>query len=197
MNRFQQIVLAIGSIGFFAAAPVANAGLLDVIDPADITLTVGSLSAPCPAGITCGTGYISYVHDITDNGFAIGDTINSATLNIFLKDSGGSEGITITVSLGQTQTDANIGTTATETVILTAPSVADLQADGLIGVKVGVQQQSSGQPSDFVFDRSELSVDFTKKGVNLNPAATVPAPATLALIGLGLTGIGLRKRRKV
>ena len=102
----------------------------------------------------------------------------------------------VTVSLGQTQTDANIGTTATETVILTAPSIADLQADGLIGVKVEVQQQSSGQPSDFVFDRSELTVDFTKAGANLNPAANVPEPATLALVGLGLTGLGFRRRRQ-
>jgi hypothetical protein len=165
----------------------------DVIDPADIELTVGS-TPTCPAGFVCGTSFISYVHDITDNGFTVGDTINSATLNIFLTDPGGSEVVQITVALGQTQTDTNISSTATETLALTAPSIADLQADGLIDVSVEVQQHG-GPASSFVFDRSELSVDFTARASS-EISAEAPEPATLALFSLGFAGLGWSRRKK-
>jgi hypothetical protein len=204
MNRFQKIALALASVGSIAAAPLANASPIspnpDVIDPTNITLTVGS-TPTCPNEFTCGTNFISYVHDITDNGFTLGDTINSATLNIFLTDPGGSEVVKITVSLGQTaqtQTDLNIGSTATETLVLSAPSIADLQADGLLDVRVEVQQ-NGGPVSSFVFDRSELSVDFTVADAVVDAdvnVSAVPVPGTLALFGLGFAGLGWSRRRK-
>ena len=145
----------------------------------------------------CDTSFISYVHDITDNGFTVGDTINSATLNIFLTDPGSAEIVQIAVSLGQTLTDKNIDSSATETLVLNAISIADLQADGLIGVTVQVQDQGGGSASSFVFDRSELTVNSTKNTGDQNVnASALPEPAPLALLGLGLAGLGWSRRKK-
>src|SRR5262245_45097153 len=109
MNRGHGVILALASAGFIAASAVANANpIANVIVPADITLTVGT-TPTCPAGFVCGTSFISLVHNITNNGFTVGDTINSATLKIFLTDLGGAEVIKITLSSGQTITDLNMG----------------------------------------------------------------------------------------
>src|SRR5688572_14841438 len=117
MKRFQKIVLLMASVGAMGAAPMANAGPIspnpDVIDPAaDVTITVGGTLNPCPAVLACGPSFISFVHNITDNGFTLGDTVNSATLRIFLTDPGSAEIVSITLSSGQTATDLNIGSSA-------------------------------------------------------------------------------------
>ena len=95
--------------------------------------------AHVPLGFSLRDGFISYVHDITNNGFTVGDTINSATLNIFLTDVGGSESFTSPLLWVETQTETNIDPQSTEIIVLSAASKADLQADGLIGVKIEVQ----------------------------------------------------------
>ena len=199
MVKCRVLALALASAGFIAASAVANASpISDVIDPTDITLTVGS-TPTCPAGFVCGTSSISLVHNIIDNGFNVGDTINSATLKVFLTDRGGAEVIQIILSSGQTITDLNMGSSITETAVLTPASIAALRANGSIGVTVEVQQQG-GPASNFVFDRSELSVDFTKAlsigalPLTADPSA-VSEPFGLALLGLGLAGLGWSRRK--
>jgi hypothetical protein len=177
---------------------VANAGPItvnpDVINSAGITLTVGTTPA-CPADFVCDTSFISYVHDITDNGFTIGDKINSAILNIFLTDLGGSEIVRIAVALGQTLTVMNTDDSSTQTLVLDADSIADLEADGLISVTVGVQQHG-GPTSSFVFDHSELTVFTENTGDQNVNANALPEPAPLALLGLGLAGLAWSRRKK-
>lgn len=74
MNKFQKMALAIGAMGFIAIAPVANAiPITDFVDPTNTTIVLGAVPTPCPAGFTCTTSALSFVHDITDDGFVLGD----------------------------------------------------------------------------------------------------------------------------
>ena len=168
----------------WAATPAGAIPITDTINPADTLITFGSTPSPCPAGFTCTTSALSFVHDITDNGFALGDTIISATVAIHLTDTGGSESYQFSIGLApQTFSSVNVpgGAGSTDIVTFTAPSLADLQVDGKIGIKV------SSTDGAFSFADSLLTAQVTK---------VVPEPSTLLLFGAGLAAFGWRVRRR-
>src|SRR5687768_11675358 len=70
-------------------------------DPSgDILLDLSNSDQPIP-GVRSSYGY---QHDITDDGFSVGDTITSATLFVSLRDVGGSESYVYEIGMDPSQT---------------------------------------------------------------------------------------------
>jgi hypothetical protein len=125
--------------------------------------------------------YRSWTHDITDDGFSIGDTVNNASLSFQFRDDRDiwAEYARIIVNV------TNLGTFEIDSGALglnvNASGVASLNNDGKLFVSV------RNRGGDFYLGSVTLRADIT--------AAAVSEPATLALFGLGLMGLGFSRRK--
>jgi len=129
----------------------------------------------------------SWTHDITDDGFSIGDTVNSASIAFELtddKDKYRSEWALITINVFDFQ-DGGLFEIDTGELDLTvgASGVASLNADGTLFVSI------TSTWGDFWLGDVTLSADVTAA------PASVSEPGTLALLGLGLAGLGFIRRK--
>ena len=131
----------------------------------------------------------AYQHNITDDGFTVGDTITSATLYVTVSDAGGSETYQYEIGLGASETTvfSNAPNNREDQIVLGVQSLGDLQADGIIDVLIRITDDSNNQEGlYFVSSRLVAQVDAPVLTV-----AQVPEPSTLGLMACAfLIGAG-------
>jgi PEP-CTERM motif len=139
----------------------------------------------------------TWTHDLTTVGFNPGsDLITNFTLTVNILDDKSDKGLATAewafVDLPGIVADAvwtsPIGSNSTGTSLLGAFS---LNANGLLSVTVSATNAFLVFPSDFMLASSTL----TANGYDA-PSSNVPEPGALALVGLGLVGVALRRRQQ-
>lgn len=185
------------------SSPIHAGPITDTVDPANVFVSFGATPAPCPAGMTCGSGSLSFVHDITNDGFVLGDIISSASIAIRLAElvTTGVNNETFSFTVGPQTPDPCLHGNCVpnpghlEIISLTAAALADLSLDGKIDVTI---QASSG---GFYFADSTLTAEvspgirvLTENSPTEPRSASVPVPSTLLLLGGGMMALGLRTR---
>lgn len=173
MNRLFSRIFALGAL--LLAASTASASYI----PATWT---DSLSG----NVYVGSGQsFSYNHNLLDNGFTPGeDIISEFWLTLNLADDGDRSSEVAYVSLPGVTGDAfvtSFGLSGAEYGGWSIAGLIQLNVLGTLSVSV-----------------SSIYGDFLLTGSNLVASgyANVPEPGTLALMGIGLLGIGLASRRR-
>lgn len=169
------------SLGSANAIPVTN-----TYNPADFLMSAG--------GPVSGA---TYTHSIL-NGFGVGgfydpllDTITSAILSVSLTDAGGSESYTYTLDSILSGSFVNVPRSRTDVFTIEPGLVLSAIAlDGMLDVVLTVTSGS------FTFVSSTLEAEVIKGGQQVSVNA-IPEPGSIALVGLGLLGLAVLRRKQV
>jgi len=187
MNSVKKAIAGLALLSTFGTANAIP--VTDLVNPnPDITISVG-------------TPY-TFTHDITDGAtgyVAEYDTLVSALLTINLTDNvtRGNETFQFAIGSGSALQLVNHNNVPNGNAIFDYPitlvaALSDLAADGTLSVTL------SASAGSYIFTSSELSAEVTRGGhaeANI-AAAAVPEPATLALLGLGILGLGMMRKRQ-
>lgn len=179
MHNMIKSILGFGALAAVHATPIS---FIDIVDPSsDVKLTDGGQNET-----------YTYTHNIVDNGFdSATDLITSADIDIHLVDDENDiwwlGGATETVRIRLDNVTQGNAFQVNSGIYSFNVMTQFLQTDGSLVVTL------EARSGDFYFRDSRLEVSADRTA----PVAAVPEPGSMALMGLGMLGLGFAARRKI